>query len=405
VTDARAVGASPPDAQASLLYFDHAASAPRRPEVFEAMAPYTTGAVGNPSGAHRAGRTAKAALECAREEVAALTGSIPGGVVFTGGGTESCNLAVFGVAADHTRRGRIARVAVSAIEHHAVLDAAERLGRGLLSSPVEVITLPVGADGTVDLAAAAALLSAGAELVSVMTANNEVGTIQPIPELAALVHEVAPGAVVHTDAVAAAPWLDLRVAAAGADLVTVCAHKLGGPVGIGALCLRRELALVPLLVGGGQERGRRAGTPDVAAAIGLATSLRLAAAEREAVVALSAARRDHLSKLLTSSLDETWLTAPSARILPGTCHLTIGGVTSEELVFLCDEAGLCVSAASSCSSGAAEQSHVLAAMGVDATLARGSLRLTLGAETTDDDVERAAAIVVASVRRLRGAGG
>jgi cysteine desulfurase len=364
------------------------------------MAPYTRGVVGNPTGSHRASRAARHALDDAREEIASLTGSLPGGVVFTGGGTESCNMAVFGVAADRARRGRRARLVVSTIEHHAVLDAARRLAKGLLATPVEVVELDVGRDGVLDLDAAATRLT-DADLVSVMTANNEVGTIQPISALSALARAAAPDAVVHTDAVAAAPWLDLAVASAGADLVSICAHKLGGPVGIGALCVRREVRLAPLLVGGGQERGRRAGTPDVAAAVGLAVALRLACAQREVDVAITAARRDQLAKLLVTGLDGVRLTVRESAVLPGTCHVLVDGVSSEELVYLCDEAGLCVSAASSCSSGAVTKSHVLAAMGVEHEEAGGSLRLTIGAETTDDDVARAANVVVGAVRQLR----
>jgi cysteine desulfurase len=384
------------------LYFDHAATAPRRPEVLEAMAPYQSGTVGNPTGSHRAARAARRALDDAREEVAELTGSAPGAVVFTGGGTESCNLAVFGVAADRARRGYRAKIVVSSIEHHAVLDAASRLERTLLAVRVDVERLPVSTEGVVDLEAAASLLE-GADLVSVMTANNEVGTVQPIPELAGLAHDVAPGAVIHTDAVAAAPWFDLGVEAAGADLVTICAHKLGGPVGVGALCFRREVALVPLVVGGGQERGRRAGTPDVAAAVGLAIALRLSSAERAGAVTCTATRRDRLMGLLVAGADGVHPTAPNARKLPGTCHVTIDGVASEELVFLCDEAGLCVSAASSCASGAASASHVLAAMGGPAPTSRASLRCSIGADTTDDEIERAATIVLDTVAHLRAA--
>lgn len=393
-------GLARPSTDAPLLYFDHAASAPRRPEVLDAMAPFAHGVVGNPTGSHRASRAARLALDDAREEIAALTGSIPGGVVFTGGGTESCNMAVFGVAADRARRGRPARLCVSAIEHHAVLDAARRLTRRVLATAVEVVELPVGANGVLDLDGAEYLLD-GADLVSVMTANNEVGTVQPIPALVALVHETAPDAVVHSDAVAAAPWLDLAQVTQGADLLTICGHKLGGPVGVGALCVRREVPLAPLIVGGGQERGRRAGTPDVAAAVGLAAALRLACEERAATCALTATRRDQLTKLLMSGLDGVTPTVSDAAVLPGTCHVLVDAVASEELVYLCDEAGLCVSAASSCSSGAATRSHVLAAMGVDDEAAKGSLRLTIGAETTDADIDRAAAIVVCAVRRLR----
>jgi cysteine desulfurase len=291
---------------------------------------------------------------------------------------------------------------VSSIEHHAVLDAAARLERPLLATPADVARIPISTDGIVDLEVAASLL-AGADLVSVMTANNEVGTIQPIPELARLAREIAPDVVIHTDAVAAAPWFDLGVEAAGADLVTICAHKLGGPIGVGALCFRREIALVPLIVGGGQERGRRAGTPDVAAAVGLAVALRLSSNERVRAVACTTARRDRLTDLLVAGVEHLHVTARGARRLPGTCHVTIDGVSSEELVFLCDEAGLCVSAASSCSSGAATTSHVLEAMGGTDATTRASLRLSLGAETTDSEIEQAATIVQAAVSRLRAA--
>ena len=232
-----------------------------------------------------------------------------------------------------------------------------------------------------------------------MAANNEVGTIQPIagrsPRWSA---RSPPTAVVHTDAVAAAPWLDLAIAAAGADLVTICAHKLGGPVGIGALCVRREVALAPLIVGGGQERGRRAGTPGRRRRRS-ASPPRCASPSR-ARRRRRAHRRAPRPAREARSSPASMASRPTVRgpsVLPGTCHVTGRRRASEELVFLCDEAGLCVSAASSCSSGAAAPSHVLAAMGVGAERARGSLRLTIGAETTDADVERAAAIVVGAV--------
>lgn len=398
-----APGQSPSAGDPACLYFDHAASAPRRPEVFEAMAPFCVGVVGNPTGSHRAARAARCALDDAREEVAALTGSLPGGVVFTSGGTESCNEAIFGVAADRARRGRGAVLCVSAIEHHAVLDCAKRLERGVLCSEVRVTTLPVTPDGVVDLEAARASLD-GVDLVSVMTANNEVGTVQPIEQLADLAREASPEVVLHTDAVAAAPWLDLAVAARGADLVSICAHKLGGPVGVGALCFRRDVALAPLVVGGGQERGRRAGTPDVAAAVGLAAALRCVTQERSRAAAATSRRRDRLAEELRSVIPGLEVTAQGAPRLPGTCHVTIEGVASEELLFLCDAEGLCASAASSCSSGAMQRSHVLAAMGVPPSRAEGALRLTIGHDTTDDDVDRAIAIVARAVAQLRGRG-
>jgi cysteine desulfurase len=383
-----------------ILYFDHASSAPRRPEVLDAMARFGVGVVGNPSGSHRAARAARTALDDAREEIAALTGSLPGGVVFTAGGTESCNTAIFGVIADKARRGKSARVAVSAIEHSAVLGAAERL-EGLLATEVTTSELAVTRDGVLDVARLDEAIP-GADLVSVMTANNETGVIQPIAELVAYVHEHAPTAVVHTDAVAAAPWLDLAQAAAGADLVSIAAHKLGGPVGAGALCFRREVALAPLFVGGGQERGRRAGTQDVAAAVGLALSLRLTLAEQAANAAEARSRRDRLNHRLVNAVRGVHVTTPGADVLPGTCHFLVEGVENEALVQACDDAGLCVSAAVSCASGSTTASYVLLAMGISEQLARGSLRLTFGTETTDADVDRAAEIVADAITRLRG---
>ena len=253
----------------------------------------------------------------------------------------------------------------------------------------------------VDLDAASSLVG-GADLVSVMTANNEVGTVQPVAAVAALARDAAPDAVVHTDAVAAAPWLDLAVAAEGADLVSVCAHKLGGPVGVGALCVRREVALAPLVVGGGQERGRRAGTPDVAAAVGLACALRLAVTGRDAATALTAARRDQLAKLVAAGLDDVRPTVLAAAVLPGTCHLLVGRGGERG-------ARLPVRRGRTVRLGRVELRERGGAVEPRARRdgrvpddARGSLRLTLGTETTDEDVERAAAIVVDAVRRLRG---
>ena len=242
----------------------------------------------------------------------------------------------------------------------------------------------------------------GADLVSVMTANNEVGTVQPIPALVALVHETAPDAVVHSDAVAAAPWLDLAQSTQGADLVTICGHKLGGPVGVGALCVRREVALAPLIVGGGQERGRRAGTPDVAAAVGLATALRLACEERAATCALD---RDASRPAREAAHERTrWRHAHGlgCRGAPG--HLPRPGRRrwrARSWSTSATRRGCACRRRRAARAARRRASHVLAAMGVDDEAASGSLRLTIGAETTDDDVDRAAAIVVCAVRRLR----
>ena len=381
----------------SSAYLDYAASAPRRDDVFAAMEPWLHGVVGNPSGAHGESRRAARALEEARDEVAELVGSPPGGVVFTGGGTESCHLAIAGVTRGAVGRTGRATVVVSAIEHHAVLDSADALAAQ--SAAVRVDRCPVGDDGVVDVEVLGGLLDPAASLVSVMTANNETGVVEPIARLAARVHE-ASAAVFHTDAVAAAPWLDLRTVTAGADLVSLCAHKLGGPVNSGALVLRRPVDLTAVSAGGGQERGRRGGTVDVAAAVGLAAALRAHDRERHLVTERVRALRDRLEEAV-AGLPGCRVTAASAERLAGTAHLTFESLAADELVFLLDEAGVCASAGAACSSGATTASHVLVAMGMDPARAGGSVRLTLGFATTAAEVDQAIDALGWAVGRLR----
>ncbi len=378
-------------------YLDYAASAPRRDDVYAAMEPWLHGVVGNPSGAHGESRRAARALEDARDEVAELVGSPPGGVVFTGGGTESCHLAIAGVTREAARRAGRAHVVVSAIEHHAVLDSAYALAAE--SEAVRVAQCPVGADGVVDSDVLASRLETSTALVSVMTANNEVGIVEPISQLAARVHQES-AAVFHTDAVAAAPWLDLRTATAGADLVSLCAHKLGGPVNSGALILRRPIDLTAVSAGGGQERGRRGGTVDVAAAVGLAAALRVHDRERQEVTDRVRDLRDRLERAVVA-LPGCQVTAAGSERLVGTSHLTFTSLAADELVFLLDEAGVCASAGAACSSGATAVSHVLVAMGVDPARAGGSVRLTLGFATTSAEVDRAVEALDWAVHRLR----
>ena len=376
---------------APTTYLDHAATSPLRPEVLDAVLPFLRGLHGNPSGAHRLARAARRALDDAREQVAEVVGCRPGEVVFTSGGTEADNLAVLGLA------GGPGTAVCPAAEHHAVLHPVEAAGGTVVG---------VDARGRVDLDQLADALGPEVRVVSVMLANNEVGTRNDLDAVAAVVRERAPQAALHTDAVQAARWLDLRRDAADADLVSISGHKLGGPVGTGALVVRDGVALRPRQLGGGQERGRRSGTQDVAGAVGLATALRLAAAEREAVAARVGALRDRLADGLRRAVDGLVETAAPEgdrrHLVPGTCHVCIPGVPADALLFLLDEAGVCASAASSCSSGAQQASHVLAAMGVPPELAGGSLRLTLGPETTEADVDRAVEAVAAAVARLRG---
>lgn len=383
-----------------VLYFDHAASAPRRDDVAEAMAPWSRGVVGNPSGSHRAARAARRAVEEARDEVADFVGAKPGGVIFTAGGTESCQLALAGVVRRHRHDHPRTEIVISAIEHHAIIDAATMLARDF--ADVVVRQVPVDEHGVVDLAALASMVNNHTAVVSVMTVNNETGVRQPVEGVVEVVAGEATRAVTHTDAVAAAPWLVLAEVTGALDAVSLCAHKLGGPVNAGALVLRRDVALDAVTPGGGQERGRRGGTVDVAAAVGLAAAVRATRRERDEVVERV---RAYQEKLIASvaTLPGARVTGLGAPRVPGTVHVTFEGLASDELLFLLDQEGVCASAAASCSSGAAAPSHVLAAMGVSPARARGSLRLSMGAETTEAEVDAVIGVVSATVHQLTGA--
>jgi cysteine desulfurase len=393
-------------AVSTLTYLDHAATTPLRPEVAAAMAAVHdagAGALGNPTGSHPAAQRARRLLEEARDEVAAFLGRDPGDVVFTSGGTESANLAVSGPAeAARQDRGE-AVLLYSAVEHPAVREAA----RAAAKVGLHTFELPVDAAGIVDPDALARTLSSRVTSVSVMTANNETGVLQPLPDLIETVRRRAPDAYVFTDAVQAAPFVDLAEATAGADLVSLSAHKLGGPVGVGALAIAPRVMLEPRQYGGGQERERRSGTQDVAGAVGLAAALRLVAAERATAAPRVAARRDRLRDGLLRAVEGAYRTVPAsaaAGVLPGHLHLCVPGVEREELLVALGEQGVCVSGGSSCASGALQPSHVLAAMGVAPELAAGAVRFSLGYGTTDDDIDRALAVVPAVVAALRQGG-
>jgi cysteine desulfurase len=371
------------------VYLDHAAGAPLGAEAAAAMMEWLTGAFGNPSGAHHVARRARAAVDESRDRVAEFLGVEPGGVVFTSGGTEADNLAVLGPVL----AGRPGAVVVSAVEHPAVLEAARASGR-------EVRVAAVGPDGMVDAEQLRKVLDKDVAVVSVQLANHETGVVQDIPRLAARVRKWAPGAVFHTDAVQGAPWLPLPEATAGADLVTVSAHKLGGPQGAGALGIRGGVEVAPVLRGGGQEAERRSGTHNVAAIAGLAAAVGALDPSRGPAVA---ARRDRLWAAVSGSLPGALRTAAGSPLVPGHLHLRIPGADSESMVFLLDEMGVCASAGAACASGAAEPSPVLLAMGVDKSEAACALRLTLGPATTDADVDAAAAAVAAAALMLKDA--
>ena len=369
-------------------YFDWAATTPMRPEAVEAMLPYLSERFGNPSGSHAMSREARKALDEARETVAACLGARPGEVVFTGGGTEADNLAVAG--AHEVRPGP---TVCSAVEHHAVLHACEALGDNRLA--------PVGPDGVVDLDRLAALLDPSVSVVSVMLANNEVGTIEPLADVSSLVRERAPHAVVHTDAVQAFAWLDVAALAAPADLVAVSAHKFGGPKGVGALVVRQGVAVRPIIHGGGQERDRRSGTSNVAGVAAMAAAMRATVDGRDATVARVARLRDRLADGLLAAVPGCAETGDRATKVAGNCHVSFTGVESESLLVLLDAAGIYASAGSACASGAVDPSHVLAAMGLSRERAAGSLRLSLGPATTDADVDLALEAIPAAVARIR----
>jgi cysteine desulfurase len=363
---------------------------PVRPEVVAELTRVLTDLPGNPSGAHGAARAARRVLDDARDVLAEVIGGEPGDIVFTSGGTEADNLAVLGPT------GPDDVVVVSGVEHPAVRDAAARR---------RVRVAPVDGAGRIDLAALAEVLDPEVRLVSVMLVNNEVGTVQPLDEVAAVVREGAPGALLHTDAVQAVTWVDVAKAAADADLVSISGHKFGGPKGVGALAVRPGVRLAARQVGGGQERDRRSGTQNVAGVAAMATAARLAGDRRDADTTRLAGLRDRLVDGLLAAVPDAVETGivdgdRSARAA-GFAHLCFRDVEAEALLFLLDRAGVAASAASSCASGAAEPSAVLAAMGVPRELAAGSLRLSLGWATTDADVDLALDAVPTAVARLR----
>ncbi|MGI9602487.1 MAG: cysteine desulfurase family protein [Acidimicrobiales bacterium] len=368
-------------------YLDHAATTPLSDEAAAAMQAIHDAGLGNPSGAHRLARLAQQALDEAREAIAGLVGGAPGDVVFTAGGTEADNLAVTGTLA---RRPGVA--VCPAAEHHAVLHPVEAAGGRVVGHHH---------DGSVDLDSLAGALDADVSVVSVMAVNNENGMIQPLEPIRELLDQRAPDAVLHTDAVQAAPWLDVATHTAAADLVSISAHKFGGPAGVGALVVRNGKEPAPLLLGGGQERGRRAGTHNVAGIAAMAAALAVTVETRDTTNLRVEALRDELADGIVATVPDTVETGRRADKIPGNCHLCFAGIESEALLFLLEQDEIYASAAASCSSGAQEPSHVLAAMGVDRAQAQGSLRLSLGRTTTADDVDRCLAAMGPAVARLR----
>ncbi len=372
------------------VYLDHAASTPARPEVVAEMLPWLTDHPGNPSGGHAAARAARRAIDDARDYVATLVGCEPGEVVFTSGGTEADNLAVDGVV-----RATSGLPVCSAAEHPAVLAPVNDAGG---------IVIPTNVGGCIDLEALAVVLDSVDDvcIVSTMAVNNETGVVTDLEAVADVIAQYAPQALLHSDAVQAAAWMDLPKSAHRAELVSVTGHKFGGPKGAGALIVRAGVSLDPVIRGGGQERERRSGTQNVPAIVGLGEAARLVVLEREAMIQRVGALRDRLEEGLLAKIVGVNRTIPNgfART-PGVSHVCFEGIESEELLFLLEREGIAASSASSCASGAQEPSHVLAAMGIDRVTASGSLRLSLGHASSDTDVDHALVAIPPAVEHLR----
>ncbi len=381
--------------QPDRIYLDHAATTPLHPDVLAAMLPHLQATSGNPSSIYREGREARDALDDARETVAGLMRADPGEIVFTGSGSEGANLAVKGAAWAARREGR-AHLVTTAIEHHCVLHTVQYLERQHGFSATYV---PVDSEGRVDADAVVGAVRDDTALVSVMYANNEVGTIQPVAQIGAAL--AGRPTLLHTDAVQAAGSLRLDVEELGVDLLSIAAHKIYGPKGVGAVFVRRGTRVVPRILGGSQERDRRAGTENVAYAVGLAAALSLAETDRER----SNESNARLTRTLVEGIDDlprARRNGPRAGGLPNIVNVCIADVDSEGLLLELDAAGIAASSGSACTSASLEPSHVLLAMGVPAEIARSSLRLSTGRSNTEDQMHRVAAALAGIVVKLRG---
>ncbi|HEV8230445.1 MAG TPA: cysteine desulfurase family protein [Candidatus Limnocylindria bacterium] len=375
-------------------YLDHAATTPVDPEVAEAMSRVLRETHGNPSSIYAEGRAARALVDRAREDVAAVLGARPSEIVFTSGGTEADNLALRGVL--KARREDGDGLVTTAIEHHAVLDTAHDLARG---GQARVTIVGVDRDGRVDPAAIASAIDDRTVLVSVMHANNEIGTLQPVAEIGAICR--ARGVTFHSDAVQSVGALDFDVRSLPVDLVSVNAHKFYGPKGVGALFVRKGTRLATLQTGGGQEKGRRTGTENVAGIVGLGVALRLAAARRASESARQARLRDRIIEGVRARIPDATLTGHPTERLPNNASFCFAGAQGESLIVALDLAGFAVSSGSACTSGDTEPSHVLLALGLDRRVAQGSVRVSVGRDTSDADVDAFLAALPPIVERIR----
>ena len=379
-----------------VVYLDHAATTPMRAEAIAAMEPFLNVQYANPSGSHRFARDARKVLDECRDDVADVFGCHAGEIIFTGGGTEGDNAAIFGALRRLQSHNVATQAVCSASEHHAVLHCVEHVGGAVVG------TDPYGAINLDELTETLTRLHAEGvkPVVSVMAVNNEVGTITNMEEVSRIVRRYAPLAILHTDAVQGACWVDLAHLVSLVDVLTLSSHKFGGPKGSGIMYLRNGVHLEPLIFGGGQERDRRSGTHNVAGIAATTAALVATASERHS----ENLRVAELKEQLLAGLHEIGgihQTVPNEFAVPGIVHVCVDGVENEALLFLLDEENLCASAASACASGAMEPSHVLAAMGVPRERAQGALRLSLGHTTTSGDIARALGTLGRAVARLR----
>lgn len=379
-----------------MIYLDAAATTPVRREVLEAMWPLLTSDYGNPSSHHSVGESAARALDYARRLVATELNCRPNDVIFTSGGTEADNLAIKGIA---LARPKGKHIVASAIEHPAVLETLDYLKR---LHGFRITLLPVTVDGLVEEGVLRAALTPETTLCTIMYANNEVGTVQPISALAATCSEF--GVPFHTDAVQAAGWLALDTAELGVDAMSISGHKLGAPKGCGVLYVRSRLPLEPLVHGGGQEQGKRSGTENVAGAVAIATALQLAQRARVSDAASALVRRDHLIRAVLGSVEGAVLTGHREQRLPNVASFCFPGTSGEAVLLELERAGVVSSSGSACAAGASEPSAVLLALGIEPEVAETALRLSWTASTTDAEIALAARAVVASVKTVQGLG-
>ncbi len=377
------------------VYLDHAATTPVDPAVAEAMARVYRDVHGNPSSIYAEGRAARALVDEAREHVAAAIGATGAEIVFTGGGTEADNLALRGVL--KARRGERDGVVTTAVEHHAVLDTAHDLAA---HGQARLTVLPVDRDGRVEARAVAEAIDERTALVSVMHANNEIGTLQPIAAIGAVCRER--GVPFHSDAVQSVGALEVDVRTLPVDLLSLNAHKFYGPKGVGALYVRRGTRIATVQTGGGQEKGRRTGTENVAGIVGLGVAMRIAVERRAAESARQALLRDRVIEGVLARVPGATLTGHRTERLPNNASFCFSGADGPSLVMALDLAGFAVSSGSACTSGDTEPSHVLLALGLDEATAKGSLRVTVGRATMEADVDALLAVLPAIVERIRG---